>query len=1368
MVDTTPGAPSASLRRDAILQAVADAAERLLLAPDWRYAAEDVLARLGMAADVSRVYVIENHLDPSGATLGSLSFEWCAPGIPSNAGNEFLSAYDWEDGFARFAALHRAGEAVMGAVESFLPEERPELERQGVVSLVEFPVMVLGEWWGSIGFDDCERVREWSGAEVDALRVAATLLGASIQRHQREDAGRRSERRYRQLVEKLPGITYTDERPVEGGAAVQGFVSPQVLDILGYPPERFTSDSQFWFNTMHPDDLARLRAANAFNSNDTSVFDQEYRMITADGRTVWLHDSSIPIFAADGSLEYFLGFARDITRRKIAEDRQRETEQRYRDLVERLPAVTYLRSVEPGTSTTGATTYMSPLIERILGYPVERWYSDVSFHRTIAHPEDRELIGSIEAASEATGEPFSYEHRMIAADGRVVWVHEEAVLIRDAGGEPQYWQGFILDITERKQAGDQLRRAEERFRLIVERTPAVTYQEPIAEAGSYDLSAVVSYVSPQIEAILGFGPAQWSQPGFTFSRIHPDDREQVQAEGSAKNDTGEPYRQDYRMLTADGRIVWFHDDAQLIRDDDGRSLYWQGVMVDITERKEAEEQLRQAEERFRMIVERTPAIVYQELPSGTSERAASVVFASAQIERILGYPQDAWTVPGAWVDMIHPDDRQRMLDRGSVASDEGAPYSDEYRMIAADGREVWFHDEAVLITDDHGLPLMWQGVMVDITDQKTVEERLRATEERYRALVEHIPAIVYAEAIVSNVEELYLSPQVERVLGHTPEEWKAVPRFWVQHLHPDDRDRVVEANRVADETAQPFIEEYRLLAKDGEYRWIHDEAVRVNADDGEPLFWQGVLVDITEQKRAELGLRDAQERYRALVEHIPAVVFTETLDADPERFYISPQVEEVFGWTADEWRATAEFWFDHVHPDDLAIVRETDARANETLQPYAIEYRFAHRDGRWRWVRDEATFLSEPDGAGYWQGFLLDITSRKESEDALREAELKFRTIVEQNQAIFYTQEIDPDDPSISNTTYVAPGNTDMIGYTLAEIQADPALWRRIVHPDDRARVWEADAASNRELSDENFSLEYRMIAKDGRIVWVQDEARVVRLPGKEPYWQGFLLDITERKQAEAQLERALAVEREAAQRLRTLDEMKNTFLQAVSHDLRTPLAAILGLAITLERSDVQLEAADARDLAHRIAGNARRLDRLVTNLLDLDRLSRGIVAPQLEPTDLGDLARRAIAESELLSSARVRTDIEPTVLPLDASKVERIIENLLANTARHTPASATIWVRVHPVDGGGLIAIEDNGTGVALELREAIFEPFRQGPDAPSHSPGVGVGLTLVRRFAELHGGRAWVEEREGGGASFRVFFPSSPPPYLDASSIG
>jgi two-component system sensor histidine kinase KdpD len=162
-----------------------------------------------------------------------------------------------------------------------------------------------------------------------------------------------------------------------------------------------------------------------------------------------------------------------------------------------------------------------------------------------------------------------------------------------------------------------------------------------------------------------------------------------------------------------------------------------------------------------------------------------------------------------------------------------------------------------------------------------------------------------------------------------------------------------------------------------------------------------------------------------------------------------------------------------------------------------------------------------------------------------------------------------------------------------------------------------------------------------------------------------------------------------------------------------------------------------------------------VTNLLDLDRLARGIVTPKLEPTDVGALVRRVVAESELIADSRLRTDIAAVTVPVDPAKIERVVENLVANTARHTPSTSRVWVSVAPSSGGVLLVIEDDGPGVSAELRETIFEPFQQGPEAPRYSPGVGVGLTLVRRFVELHGGTVWVEDRDGGGASFRVFLP-------------
>ncbi len=958
MADTARTGMHEHVRDAAVVEAIAFAAERLLLSTDWREAADEVLERMGLAAGVSRAYVIENHTDEHGRLLGTMRHEWCAADVSSQFLNPFLQAAPWHDALDRWAAIHARGEPIVTHIAELPVRERPEFEHQDIVSLAEHPIFVGDEWWGVIGFDDCERERPWS-SELDALRAAATVIGAAVTRQRIEHDRQRAERRWRQVIEHIPAVTYTDI-VVGPGDVRMGFVSPQMETVLGYEPERFLDDPNLWFSLINPEDLARLEASGVLDASDVTTFDEVYRMRAADGTERWIHDTSTPVFGDDGELDHFLG--------------------------------------------------------------------------------------------------------------------------------------FMIDITERMLAQEHVRQAEERYRLLVERTPAITYTEAIVE--DYQPDAVISYLSPQIEGILGYPIETWDEPGFWLGVIHPDDREAVMAESIRTNDSGEPYTQEYRMVAADGRVMWIHDESVIVHDAAGAPLYWQGVMLDVTERKQAEEQLRQAE-----------------------------------------------------------------------------------------------------------------------------------------------------------------------------------------------------------------------------------------------------------------------ERHRALIEHIPAVVYRESPEGDPEKFYISPQVHDMFGYTPDQWTWTQDFWRQGIHPDDQAMVFEVDDRSNRTKEAYALDYRFRHADGHWIWVHDEATFVSEVGDDGFWQGFLVDITERKRAEDGLRDAELKFRTIVEQNQAIFYTQEIDPDDPTISLTTYIAPGNTDLIGYTLEEIRDDPTLWRSIIHPDDRERVLTADADSNT-TGNEQFSMEYRMIAKDGRIVWVQDEARLVRLPDTPPYWQGFLLDVTERKEAQAQLERALTVEREATHRLRSLDEMKNTFLQAVSHDLRTPLAAILGLAITLERGDVQLDEADSRDLARRIAGNARRLDRLVTNLLDLDRLARGIVTPKLEETDVGALVGRVAEESELVPHDRLVADLAAVVQPVDAAKVERIVENLLANAVRHAPGDATIWLRVQPHPGGVVVAVEDDGPGVADELRETIFQPFLQGPDAPQHSPGVGVGLALVRRFAELQGGRAWVQEREGGGASFRVFLPSDPTP--------
>jgi signal transduction histidine kinase len=251
------------------------------------------------------------------------------------------------------------------------------------------------------------------------------------------------------------------------------------------------------------------------------------------------------------------------------------------------------------------------------------------------------------------------------------------------------------------------------------------------------------------------------------------------------------------------------------------------------------------------------------------------------------------------------------------------------------------------------------------------------------------------------------------------------------------------------------------------------------------------------------------------------------------------------------------------------------------------------------------------------------------------------------------------------------------------------------------------------------------------------------------------VVQLSEREQ---ELKDGLRRELAAADKLRALGDMKDTFLRAVSHDLRTPLTAMLGVAITLERTRLNLPREQALDLVGMLVEKTRKLERLLKDLLDLNRLEEGVLEPNRSLTDVRELVHRVVTEVDQLAGWPIDIEAEPIQAFIDGPKVERIVENLLLNTTRHTPPGTRVWVKALARGSDLELIVEDAGPGVPAELAGTIFEAFRRGgTSAPTmaHHRGVGIGLSLVARFAALHGGHAWVDERWGGGAAFHVLLP-------------
>jgi PAS domain S-box-containing protein len=499
-------------------------------------------------------------------------------------------------------------------------------------------------------------------------------------------------------------------------------------------------------------------------------------------------------------------------------------------------------------------------------------------------------------------------------------------------------------------------------------------------------------------------------------------------------------------------------------------------------------------------------------------------------------------------------------------------------------------------------------------------------------------------------------------------------------------------------------------------------------------------------------------------------------EADPDsRWFtsLSESAEGILGFSPKEWLDDPDLWLSRVHPEDEERVLATweQARAGGRLD---VEYRFATKEGAEVWLWQVGQLVPPAGGPrAKFRGLIVDVTERRRMEDeradALRdlsegrtreaasrwvEAEERFRALEQQVPAITYLDAVDGPQKTLS----ISEQTTMILGYEPDEWYTDPEMWKKIVHPDDRDRL---DAAER--WGGFAGGIEYRVITKDGRTVWLHDRARLITdADGVPRYWLGVLVDVTDRRRVH-ELRHELANERAQNLRLSAADEAKTIAMQAVSHDIRTPLAAILGLAITLENRAEDMTPEDVRDLSSRIVQNSRRLDRIVTDLLDLDRLQRGGLAARLRRLDLGKLVRQLVTRTEAVTERRLQLDTGPVHVSADPTMIERIVENLLANAVKHTPGDSRIWVRVERTDEGALIAVEDDGPGIPQHERQRIFEPFVQGPGAGPG--GAGVGLALVAKFAELHDGRAWVQERGGGGASFRVLlaFEPSGDPVLD-----
>jgi PAS domain S-box-containing protein len=517
-------------------------------------------------------------------------------------------------------------------------------------------------------------------------------------------------------------------------------------------------------------------------------------------------------------------------------------------------------------------------------------------------------------------------------------------------------------------------------------------------------------------------------------------------------------------------------------------------------------------------------------------------------------------------------------------------------------------------------------------------------------------------------------------------------------------------------------------------------------------FQLGYLI---ERKRADSELRTTEAKYRTLVEQLPLATYIDGPAGLESSTYLSPQIEAMSGYGPEEWLADKQLFQKILHPEDHDRVIEAIRRATANAEPVEQEYRVLARDGSVRWWHDAAVVVRDEKGRpSYRQGYAVDITARKETEERVREAEERYRTLVEQLPLATYIDALDP----TSSAIYMSPQIEAMLGYTPEEWTADKELFPKLLHPDDRERVM-AEVARTQETGDP-FRCEYRLIARDGRVVWIRDEDVTIHDDaGQKLYAQGYMLDISARKESEEALSRALEGERAANEHLRELDRLKDEFIALVSHELRTPLTSIRGYLEFLLEDANGLTPEQARFLAV-VERNAERLQHLVNDLLFVAQVDAGRLTIQQSDVDLAELAAEAVEAARVLASAKdveLELEAEPIEgLVGDRARLAQLLDNFISNAIKFTPEGGRVAVRTWGDDECALVSIADSGIGIPEDEQARLFERFYRASSATERAiPGTGLGLAIAKAIVDAHGGAIRVESAVGRGTTFTVELP-------------
>ncbi|MDP9474737.1 MAG: PAS domain S-box protein, partial [Actinomycetota bacterium] len=992
-------------------------------------------------------------------------------------------------------------------------------------------------------------------------------------------------------------------------------------------------------------------------------------------------------------------------------------------------------------------------------------------------PEFREEV-ALRQISSLSEEP--YEVAGIKRDGTVFYVEAR-------GRASSYQDRTVLltafrDITERKEAEEKIRKAEQRYRNLVERVPAVVY---VQEIGSPDAAM---YMSPQIEILTGYTPEDCEDPDLRWRMVHPEDRESLRSEDEPVSEPGEVFTNEYRVLHRDGRTVWVRNESVLIEDEASGSRYWQGFMVDITERKRAEQELQKSEALTRAIVETTPNGII------TMTKDGLVRSFNPGAEQIFGYA--AGEVVGRPLRMLMPERFRGPHEAGFRRYVEGG----EAHVVGKGAVEL-----AGLRKDGTEFPLdlslgemraeddiLFTGIVRDITERRRAEENLKESEERYRTLVETVQegiAFIAPEGGLVN----YCNEAYAEILGLTQEEM--IGRSFFDFLEAEEREKALRQRELRRAGVSSSYE-VTATAADGTEKILSATGSPIYDAEGSYAGAVQTLVDVTERKRAERQLREAEGLFRSAFDD--AAIGMALYDLDGRFTQVNRSLCEMLGYPEEELlRLRFE---DITHPEDLDLsVGRVKELLEGRVEGYQLEKRYLHAQGHPVWVSLSVSAVRGPEGPLYLIAQMQDITERKEAEEEIRllneslerrveertaelkESEERYSLVVEGSNDGIYDWDLMEGDIFWNDRLF------QILGLSPQAFTPTLDAFLELIRPEDREEFSERLAAHLE--GGEEFEVEFGVRHASGEYRTCVTRGKAQRDENGRPFrMAGTLTDITERKRAEEEirrlneslenrveertaqlqdavfeLERAGENLRRAKEEAESANRAKSEFLANMSHEIRTPMNGVIGMTDLLLDTPLSEE---QREYAGTIRLSGEGLLTVINDILDFSKIEAGEMRLETINFDLRTVVEDAVAllaerarEKGLELASLVDYDV-PTALEGDPGRVRQILTNLVGNAIKFTEAGEVVLraelVEEDPEWATVRISVRDTGIGMSEEQQGRIFESFSQADASTTRRyGGTGLGLAISRQLVELMDGEIAVESEPGVGSTFFFTLP-------------